>query len=167
MLCDICGKKEASVHITEIIDNKMTELHLCEECAHKKEASIEHPFSLADLLGGLTDLDAILEPTKVAQKKCPGCGLGYSDFKKMGRFGCSQCYQTFKEALEPLLKRIHGSNHHLGKFPVKRVKKAKAQLELDNLRAELQKAIQLEEYEEAIKLRDQIRDLEKGRKNKR
>ena len=167
MICDICGKKNASVHITEIIDNKMTELHLCEECARKKEASIEHPFSLADLLGGLTDLDAILEPAKVAQKKCPGCNLSYNDFKKIGRLGCSQCYQTFKEALDSLLKRIHGSSRHLGKFPVKRFKKVKVQLELDKLRTRLQKAIQIEEYEEAIKLRDQIRGLEKRRKNKR
>jgi protein arginine kinase activator len=166
MLCDICGKKEATVHITEIINNQMTELHLCEECARKKEASIEHPFSLADLLGGLTDISSILEPTKIVQQKCPNCGLTYEDFRKMGRLGCSQCYEAFKEALAPLLKRIHGSSYHLGRFPVKQAKKIKPKAKLEELRARLKKAIQLEEYEEAIKLRDQIRNLERRRKYK-
>ena len=167
MLCDICGKKEATVHITEIIDNKMTELHLCEECARKKEVSIEHSFSLADFLGGLTDIGTILEPAKMVQKKCPGCGLGYNDFKKIGRLGCDRCYETFKEALDPLLKRIHGSNRHLGKFPVSQARKVKVKTKLEGLRARLEEAIQVEKYEEAIKLRDQIKALEKKRGYKR
>lgn len=169
MLCDICGKDQATVHLTEIIDEKMTELHLCEECAQKKGAQMESHFGLADLLAGLADLGGQFTSTKKETRvKCPRCGLTYEDFKKVGRLGCGECYTAFKEALLPLLKRIHGSTQHYGKSPRKVSKSVKAQKavaeqkdELQDLKNKLQKAIQLEEFEEAARLRDMIRDLEK------
>ena len=113
MLCDICGKNPATVHLTEIVDENMTELHLCEECAQKKGAQMETHFGLADLLAGLADLGGQFTTTKKETKtKCPRCGLTYEDFKKIGRLGCGECYSAFKEILLPLLKRIHGSTQH-------------------------------------------------------
>ncbi|MBI4972931.1 MAG: hypothetical protein HZC16_03835, partial [Candidatus Omnitrophica bacterium] len=110
MLCDICGKNPATVHLTEIIDDQMTELHLCEGCAHQKSAQMEQQFGLGDLLAGMAEFGdkPTLEKESVAVK-CPKCGLTYMDFKKIGRLGCGQCYTTFKKYLGPLLKRIHGS----------------------------------------------------------
>lgn len=166
MLCDICGKNQATVHLTEIIDEKMTELHLCEDCAQEKSAQMETHFGLADLLAGLADLGSQASVTKKETRvKCPRCGLTYEDFKKVGRLGCGECYSVFKEALLPLLKRIHGSTQHYGKSPTRKTARAvKSKSELQELKEKLQKSIQLEEFEEAAKLRDRIREMEKKKK---
>lgn len=168
MLCNICNKKTATVHLTEIIDNQVNELHLCEECAKQKGAQMEQEFGLADLLAGLADLGVPVESSSDAKLKCSNCGMQYKDFKKIGRLGCGVCYDTFAKSLTILLKRIHGSTHHLGKVPLKLLgqkpqmpqTKASTKSELQDLKSKLQKAIQLEEFEEAARLRDLIKDAE-------
>ncbi len=168
MLCDICSKQQATVHLTEIIDGKMTELHICEGCAQKKSAQMESHFGLADLLAGLADPGGHLDKSKKEIKtKCKRCGLTYEDFKKIGRLGCGECYSAFRESLLPLLKRIHGSTQHYGKSPKKVSKparRAKSVNELDDLKDKLNNAIQTEEFEKAAELRDKIRELEKKNK---
>ena len=166
MLCDICGKQEATVHITEIVNGQMAELHLCEECARKKNLAMEQHFSLSDLLGGLAEISTVLDKTEMAGKRCSNCGMTYEDFRKTGRLGCSECYVTFRDSLASLLKRIHGSGHHLGRFPLGKAEKVKAKMTVQDLRARLATAIQLEEYERAAKLRDQIRILERKNQKK-
>ncbi len=165
MLCDICGKKEATVHITEIINEKMAKLHLCEECAKEKGAEMEEHFGLSDLLAGLTDLGANIEPEMMDTVKCNFCGFTYRDFKKMGRLGCSECYEAFKKQLAPLLKRIHGADRHVGKVPLMIGKTVKDSRSLQDLKMKMEKAIQTEDFEEAARLRDQIKELEKKSKN--
>jgi len=160
MICDICGKNQATVHLTEIIDDKMTELHLCEQCAQEKGAQMEQHFGLADLLAGLADLGSAVAAPEELKIKCPNCGMTYEDFKKIGRLGCGDCYHSFKKYLTPLLKRIHGSNQHLGKSPARKVKVAKIRNELQILKERLQKAISEEAFEEAAKIRDKIKILE-------
>src|SRR6185436_4103440 len=119
MTCDICGKKKATVHLTEIVDEQMSEMHLCEECARNKSAQMEQQFGLGDLLAGLSD--TAKSPTAKTEEKnalvCSSCGLNYEDFRKFGRLGCGECYTSFKEQLSGLLRKIHGSNRHLGKAP--------------------------------------------------
>lgn len=173
MRCDICGKSEATVHLTEIVDNKISKLHLCEECARKKGTEMEEHFGLSDLLAGLADFETHVTPKKEQKTKCPKCGMSYDDFKKTGRLGCGECYITFENNLVPLIKRIHGSTKHFGKGAVLVSKKPpKAQPakkksdkpegdELDGLKNRLQSAIKLEEFEEAARLRDKIKNLEK------
>ncbi|MDD5155745.1 MAG: UvrB/UvrC motif-containing protein [Candidatus Omnitrophica bacterium] len=163
MLCDICGKNQATVHLTEIIDDQMNELHLCEACAREKSAQMENQFGLSDLLAGLADFEKPEAEKEAVGLKCPNCKLTYADFKKIGRLGCGECYVTFKKYLAPLLKRIHGSSQHFGKSPLKTktgVAKKKIDL-LEELRSKLQKAIEEEAFEEAARLRDQIREAEK------
>jgi protein arginine kinase activator len=99
--------------------------------------------------------------------KCPSCGFTYQDFKKVGRFGCGECYEAFKKQLDPLLKRIHGSNRHVGKVPLtagKAVKETTVLQSIKELKAQLEKAVQSEEFETAAKLRDKIRELEGNNK---
>ncbi|MDD5165851.1 MAG: UvrB/UvrC motif-containing protein [Candidatus Omnitrophica bacterium] len=167
MLCDVCNKNPATVHLTEIIDNQMNELHLCEECARQKSSQMEQQFGLNDLLAGLMEFekqtkekDPLLEALK-----CPACGLTYTDFRKIGRLGCGDCYTTFKKYLGPLLKKIHGSCMHFGKSPInlekKPLPKKKSTPNMDELREKLTKAVQDEAFEEAARLRDQIKELEK------
>ena len=161
MTCDLCGKREATVHLTEIVNDKMTKLHLCEECAKEKGAEMEEHFGLSDLLAGLADLGAGLEPEKGDRVKCPACGFTYGDFKKVGRLGCGECYEAFNKQLTALLKRIHSADRHVGNVPLTAGKTIKDTRNLQELRIKMEKAIQFEEFEEAAKLRDQIKELEK------
>jgi protein arginine kinase activator len=170
MTCDICHKKQATVHLTEIINDKVTKLHLCENCAREKGEEMEGHFGLSDLLAGLADLGIQAEPKVASKTKCPSCGFTLHDFRKIGRLGCSKCYETFKEQLAPLLRQIHGSDRHIGKTPIFSVSKQKGrpkkkaaqeQDTLQGLRIKLEKAIHLEEFEKAAVIRDQIREMEK------
>lgn len=161
MLCDICSKNPATVHLTEIIDGSMNELHLCEDCARDKSAQMEQQFGLSDLLAGLAEFEKPAKETEAVSVKCASCGLAYSDFKKIGRLGCGECYNTFKRYLGPLLKRIHGSNQHIGKTPLGTVKASAKKTDLQDLKTRLAKAIEMEAFEEAARIRDQIKELER------
>ncbi len=176
MVCDICGKTDATVHLTEIIDNKITKLHICEECARKKGSEMEEHFGLSDLLAGLADFETKTVPKKEGKNKCPQCGMVYDDFKKTGRLGCSECYATFDEYLLPLIKRIQGSVEHFGKAPsgaslsqeaAPEWEKPKKIDKLAELKGQLQRAIKMEEFEEAARLRDKIREAEKKETEKK
>jgi len=175
MTCDICGKKKATVHLTEIVDEQMSEMHLCEECARQKSSQMEQQFGLADLLAGLSDT-AKPAASKEGDKnvlKCSRCALPYEDFRKFGRLGCGECYTSFKEHLTGLLRKIHGSNKYLGKTPVMYQEKPTAALPegatallpsdaLADLKQQLHSAIAGEDFEKAAQIRDKIRNLEKG-----
>ncbi len=164
MLCDVCGKNPATVHLTEIIDEQMTELHLCEDCAHKKSAQIGQQFGLSDLLAGMADFEKPSPEKEAVAVKCPNCGLSYADFRKIGRLGCGECYRAFNKYLAPLLKRIHGATQHIGKVPFKAgkvIRKKEKVTDILALKEKLQRAIETEAFEEAARLRDQIRDLER------
>ena len=160
MLCELCKQSQATVHLTEIVNDQMTELHLCEACANQKGAQVESHFGLADLLSGLADFSKTQEPEEVSTKACPACGMTYDDFRKVGRLGCAECYGTFKRSLGSLLKRIHGSPSHIGKSPARLVKPLKGKVELAELKRRLERAIEQEEFEEAARVRDQIRRME-------
>ncbi len=161
MVCELCKQAQATVHLTEIVNEQMTELHLCEACANQKGAQVESHFGLADLLSGLSDYGKTQEPEEVSTKACQACGMTYDDFRKVGRLGCAECYPTFKRSLGSLLKRIHGSPIHLGKSPMRLIKPAKvAKSELADLKRKLEHAIEGEAFEEAAQLRDQIRRIE-------
>ncbi len=182
MTCDLCGKNEATVHLTEIIDEESRELHLCEPCAREKGTGMAQHFGLADLLAGLVDFGAKPEPGEKVKATCPQCGMTYEDFRKLGKLGCGGCYETFHRLLGSLLKRIHGSIQHVGKNPPKvapaaaptspaapaaaagpSVKKSAAS-QVEQLRAKLKETIAAEKFEEAAALRDKIRALEAKQK---
>jgi protein arginine kinase activator len=173
MLCNICNKNEATVHFTEVINNEVNELHICQECAKKKGIQMQQHFGIADLLSGLVDLpvDHVTKKSHI-NIKCPGCGMSYDNFKKMGRFGCARCYDAFKRALYPLFKKIHGSSYHIDKKQQDSIaKKTRSKSKLDYnasvidqakaLKKKLAEAIRHEEFEHAAVLRDKIKRLEK------
>ena len=161
MVCDVCGKKQATVHLTEIVDDSMSELHLCEECARKKSQQMENQFGLADLLAGLAEFGKPMEQKEIVNLKCVNCGITYDNFIKMGRLGCGDCYTSFRKYLAPLLKKIHGTIQHVGKSPYKLGKPIKTSSDTQELRDKLQKAIEREEFEEAARIRDQIKNMQK------
>ncbi len=169
MLCDLCGKQEANVHLTEIVGGESRELHLCQTCAHEKGIEEAAESGLAGLLAGLTDLGTTKEKTSRAASKlaCSRCGMTYEDFRKSGRLGCANCYTAFRSLLSPLLRRIHGSTRHVGKSPVlavdrkKKTRAAGAKRPDDavRLKAQLKKAIAAEAFEQAAQLRDRIKAI--------
>jgi len=123
---------------------------------------MEQQFGLADLLAGLSDFGKHVKEVEKVKLKCKNCGLTYDDFRKFGRLGCSQCYEAFKTHLSTLLKKIHGSNQHVGKTPAKLPTTKRKKIEdLQELKKQMIEAIQMEDFEKAANLRDKIRDLEK------
>ncbi|CAM3586209.1 UvrB/UvrC motif-containing protein [Marinicrinis lubricantis] len=166
MICQECGKRPASLHFTKIVNGEKTEFHLCEVCAREKGDKIpgsSNGFSIHNLLSGLLDYEPSANSFGAAQKplRCETCGLTYAQFGKIGRFGCSDCYEYFSSRLDPLFRRIHGTTAHQGKVPARSGGKIKYRREIDQLKQQLQQTIQMEEFEAAAKLRDQIRELER------
>lgn len=165
MLCDICHKKEANIHFTEIVNDKIFEFHLCEGCAQVKGVEMSFGkahFSIVDLLASLSGFEPSLKIEREIKQKCENCNMSFEDFKQTGKLGCSECYNSFKNELGPLLERIHGSGQHIGKNPsYKKVrKKDRTFLDIQNLKKELSCAIKVEEYEKAAIIRDKIKKME-------
>lgn len=153
--CRRCSKP-ATLHITEIHDGTVQKIHLCENCASEY---LETPDPSMD-----EEMDALLEEAGLGEDQeeltCPNCGITYREFRKQGRLGCPHDYVAFKERLTPLLENIHESTHHAGKFPKRAPDASQKQYELIKMRNDLRIAVEKEDYEEAAKLRDHIRQLE-------
>ncbi len=157
MLCIICKQNQAKVHLTQIVGDKMQKVDLCEECAKNKGVNDPAGFSLADLLLGLGASQEIDKGSDGVQIKCPSCGFTQSDFKKAGRLGCSECYKTFAEGLESLLKTMHKGVRHLGKVPQALRQSQDTANQLKQLQKQLDKAVTDENFEQAAGLRDEIK----------
>jgi len=165
MICERCGHNPANIHFTEIINGNKKEVHLCDKCAQEKEVGA--PFSIHHLLAGLLDnqIDGKMKIDYVEPKKCKVCGMTYGKFKETGKFGCSECYSSFEERLNPLFKRIHGHDNHTGKIPRRAGKSMKIKKDIKKLKLDLKKAIEKEEFERAAELRDEINDLKESIKD--
>jgi len=159
MLCCICKEKNATVHLTQITGDKMQKVDLCEECAKSKGVNDQTGFSLADLLLGLGASQELEQSADGKEAKCPQCGFTHADFKKSGRLGCSECYNTFSEGLGGLLKTMHKGTRHVGKVPESLRTKRDIAEQLGTLQKKLNKAIETEDFEQAAQLRDQIKQL--------
>lgn len=166
MNCERCQERPAVVHLTEIINNKKRVLHLCEQCAREVQAEsfgFLPQMNLHNFLAGLfsNQIASPFSPAVAEGQKCPSCGLSEGQFAKSGLLGCGDCYRYFGDRLDPVFRRIHGTTRHNGKVPERTGGRVKLSKEIDRLKVKLREAISREEFEEAAKLRDQIRDLEK------
>jgi len=159
MLCSICKEKPATVHLTQIVGEKMQKLDLCEECAKAKGVNDPAGFALADLMLGLGASQEIEQAAGGMELKCLRCGFSQADFKKSGRLGCPECYKTFAEGLEGLLKTMHKGTRHEGKVPEALRASREHSDRLKLLQKKLAKAIEQEKFEEAAQLRDEIKQL--------
>ncbi|MBB6636541.1 UvrB/UvrC motif-containing protein [Cohnella thailandensis] len=164
MLCQECGKRQATLHFTKIVNGEKAELHICESCARERGELIpgtSSGFSIHNLLSGLLDFENPNAGAKAPVLRCETCGMTYTQFSKIGRFGCSQCYKHFADRLDPLLKRVHGNTVHVGKVPKRAGGKVKTKREIERLKKDMLGRIEREDFETAAQLRDRIRDLEK------
>ena len=155
MLCCVCKEKQAKVHLTQIVGDKMQKVDLCEECAKQKGVNDPTGFSLADLLLGLGASQEMEQSS--SDLKCPHCGFTHADFKKAGRLGCAECYETFKEGLEGLLKSMHKGTRHVGKVPHALQQSRDFAERLKSLQKKLDKAVADEDFEQAALMRDEMK----------
>lgn len=159
MLCQLCGQNPATIHFTEIKDSTKRELHICEECANKKGLGSSGP--LPPMLFELMQDDR--RPGQEEDIACPRCGITFSEFRSKGRLGCPYDYEVFTEPLGPLLDKIHGARSHNGRLPRGRTAIDSGLDErLVRLRRELQDSVKTEDYEQAARVRDEIRGLEQA-----
>jgi protein arginine kinase activator len=162
ILCT-CGKKPATIHVTELINGEKTELHLCEECAKKQKVfftPIDSVSDLKELFAGILNAAPDPETKRLKDLRCPECGITYGEFRSTSRFGCPNDYEAFREGVDPLLERIHGTTEHRGKAAAKPTAQRRFD-RLAELRSELRKAVAEQAYERAARIRDQIYAVKK------
>lgn len=168
MLCQDCKKREAQVHFTQIVNNEKATLSLCKECAAARgfHSPLDNvPFPLADILSGMAaSIPAQLRTEQTETITCATCGLTFDDFTRLGRFGCGDCYRAFRNRLEPIMRKIHGASLHRGRGPIlpndgnETVETASVREE-ERLETELKRAIEAEDFERAVELRDKLKTL--------
>lgn len=172
MKCTECNKRLATLHFTKFVHGTKQELHLCQTCAiNNEEAAIEESYTLHELLTGLFNFDAnkvsldMQKINEIENKKlvCSNCDLSFQEFRRIGKFGCSECYASFESKLIPILKRVHsGNTKHYGKIPKRSEGLFFQELELKNYRKKLESLIIDEKFEEAAVIRDRIKEIEKA-----
>jgi protein arginine kinase activator len=157
--CQFCSNP-ATVHLTDIVDLKKKELHLCQGCAEAHHLVKQQDLNLPAILKSLIGQHLGPQTDELARLTCPACGIKYMEFRAQGRLGCPHDYVVFRTGLAPLLQRIHRSGRHAGKTPRRSVLPPGRQAELVELRRRLQAAVEAELYEEAARLRDLLRKKE-------
>lgn len=155
--CSHCSNP-ATVHLTQIVNNKIIKVDLCESCAQAKGVTDPEGFSLADLLAKTNQAPESRDP----QITCPDCGLSTADFRRTGRLGCASCYQSFIPLVRPVLEDMHAGTAHKGKVPSVALSRLSSMAELQTLENALQRAIAEEAYEEAAQYRDQIQAIKEA-----
>ncbi|GAB2568392.1 UvrB/UvrC motif-containing protein [Gracilibacillus alcaliphilus] len=170
MECQECQERQATVHFTQVINGEKMEVHLCQQCAKEKGyvSQDDDPYSLHHLLSGLfhqkanTLSHSSQQAHSYQELVCDKCGMTYPQFLKIGKFGCAHCYDTFSEHLDPLFRKVHsGNTTHEGKVPKRTGSDIHHRKQLRHLKLSLQQAIAAEAFEEAARLRDQIKAMEK------
>ena len=189
MLCQNCGKKEATVRYTQIINGSKSEINLCQLCAKKlgvESFNFNMPMNFADFLSDFfNSYENEMLPSFIKEaSRCNSCDTHYDEFVQTGLLGCPDCYDTFSDRLDPLLRKLQGSVKHKGrgissskakninikkedkKEKIKPLKKEANLVEdkLVKLNNDLKDAIKEERYEDAAKIRDEIKKLEENKK---
>ena len=161
VMCQLCGKEVATVHLTEIDKGKQQELHFCDTCAQKKGVVGKVP-SLQDLLGGMIQqqIRALGEEGKT---RCPYCGITFGQFRAKGRLGCPSDYEVFHKSLVPLVEKLQGgAMQHRGRVPSRLGESVTQEMKLRELRLNLEELVKKEDYEAAANVRDEIRRWEES-----
>jgi protein arginine kinase activator len=173
MICQNCQKNVATVHVTEIVqedqgssesppETNAVEKHLCEVCAQTMDLPHATPVKKTK-----ADIWKLLQLSAQSTRKktsptCPDCGMSLEEFRKKGRLGCARDYEVFKAHIGDLLERVHGARAHVGRIPgTSEVELVRFQ-RMSELRQRLEAAVREEAYENAARLRDELKALEQA-----
>jgi len=164
MLCEKCHNKPATVHMQQIVNGQKTEMHLCQDCSTQMDSPISIEALFNGLLGSFLSMAVEKQSNQrpdVHYEPCPTCGMTYDGFKNGGgKLGCEVCYTVFSRELDAILKNVQASVKHEGKYPQKFGRGMFQEKEAVRLRALMRRAIEEENFEEAARLRDEVKDLE-------
>lgn len=167
MVCEECGRP-ATVHVTTIANGQRQDHHLCESCAREKGELEFLPDAQKALetwiasLAGLAGHAAQAPGTAaVPDVSCPHCGLTFREFTQTSLLGCPQCYRSMAQALAPVITHVQGTAGHSGKLPNRLEGAVRRQQDIRRLREALARHVAREEYEEAARVRDRLRALER------
>jgi protein arginine kinase activator len=164
MPCEQCHEREAVVHLTQIVNEQVTTVHLCERCAAEKGvegAGLPAKTPLGDFLAAIGKGQLGVPTGTVELTQCATCGATLQDFRESGRLGCADCYRTFEPQMRDLLRRVHGSTHHVGERYTRRGSEPVSMGRvLEDLREQLRLAVETENFELAAELRDRLRVIE-------
>lgn len=160
MLCEECGINQAEVVMTTVVNGQSTSRHLCRECLKKYQAD-----NLQAVLAAV--LSTLVSKTQQAPDiTCPRCGETYAEFQKSGMLGCAECYQAFRKQLTPLLIRSQGRSQHAGRRPPVSEEDQARLSRMEELRKQMEAAVSEENFEEAARLRDELRAMTPAREEK-
>jgi protein arginine kinase activator len=183
MKCDMCDN-ESTVFLTQIIDGKMTQVNLCDKCSKEKGVTDPTGFQLADfLINTAAQKKSSAAGAEDDTLACPECGFTRAHLKKIGRMGCPQCYLTFADDLDNMLRAMHKGTRHVGKTPGRPLTAAELarkpspqpvtapaappppsptsiKKRLAELAQAIAKAVADERYEDAARLRDELKAME-------
>lgn len=167
MKCDLCDQP-ASLFLTQIVNGQMQKVNLCEQCSKEKGITDPAGFALADLLMGAGTSETIQQPAtapaaeagsddKAGGLVCPECGFSENDLQRTGRLGCPVCYEVFRTGIARMVKAMHRDDRHRGKMPARQLDEGALSERLDDLRRQLHDAVREERFEEAARLRDELK----------
>jgi protein arginine kinase activator len=161
MKCEVCGLKDAVIHIRQIQKDLVHELHVCEECAQEKGLIREEDSELpiANLLSGLLEGKDVSGASQ-AKDACPSCGMKATEFRKQGKLGCAECFAAFEKDVRAIVSQMAARPRHNGKLPRTVVVEHAGEIEGEEIRKELRQAVEREDYEEAARLRDRLREVD-------
>jgi len=164
MLCPKCHNKLATVRYAEVVDGQVTEKFLCPDCLAKLQGDDAKGFEFSGpaATARTPSAEEVVDEAVRMQRACPSCGTTLSQLLEENRLGCASCYQTFAKEIEPRLEEMHHSLHHKGKAPRHDDTRAQLRADLQSKRTLLRSVLRAENYEEAARLRDEIRSLETG-----
>ncbi|RKX40176.1 MAG: excinuclease ABC subunit B [Verrucomicrobia bacterium] len=160
MKCECCHEKDATIHLTQVIDGNVKKLNLCPDCAQDSGIDLNSPISITDVLLGLgAQLPSIGPAAPEFDLSCNRCQMTRAEFKKRARLGCPDCYNAFMGELSALTKAMHHSGQHVGKIPARQGNQARITAQIAALQKDIETAIAKEQYEVAANLRDKIKAL--------
>lgn len=168
MMCEECGKRPAILNVTVLFAGKKISRSLCPVCAAKMQRG-DAAGAQSAVMGSLRTEES------VRSLDCPECGTTGEKLLKEGRVGCKECYKTFRTILRDVLMNLNGVDHHVSDEQEEEPKVTSDEIRLEvaqvtekteeekkaaSLREALFEAVQREDFEEAARLRDQIRAAE-------
>lgn len=168
MTCNICRKEKAVLHITEQIGGEFEKISICKKCNEELriiEKCLEYNdnelFSVLPKLPNRKSfaVKKVGKNKKSYKKICNVCGYSLNDFLESKTAACPKCYNSFGVFVGKIVKKIHGSNKHIGKISNRNLSNEDIEKEISKHKDNMELLKKMEKYEEANELKKKIENL--------